>query len=104
MAEDNLSVSALALLALVQDPQQLQLQADKIQHLEFAGEDSMHHGLFQHVGFPMLERIVLGDSDQNDEKLLKPYLQPTLKAFIFHGGPISDAFLENLQVCISYLS
>ncbi len=102
MAEDSLSISALALLAQ-EDPQKLQLHADKIRHLEFYGDDAMHHGLFKHIRFPMLERISLDASDQNNEKLLESYLQPALKDFLFYGGPISDTFLEKLQVCISYL-
>jgi hypothetical protein len=31
----------------------------------------------------MLECIVLDASDQNEEKLLEPYLQPALKEFSF---------------------
>jgi hypothetical protein len=50
MAEDSLSISALAPLAQ-EDPQQLQLHADKIRHLD---------------AMPMLERISLDTSDQND--------------------------------------
>jgi hypothetical protein len=100
MAEDSWSVSDLALLQ--QDPQQLQLRADKIRHLEFDDDDFTHHALFKHIRFPMLERIVLDASDQNDEKLLEPYLQPALKNFIFYGGPISDTFLEKLQVRIFF--
>jgi hypothetical protein len=103
MAEDSWSASTLALLAQ-RDPQQLQLHADNIRRLEFLGDDSKHHGLFKNVRFPTLECIVLDASDQNEEKLLEPYLQPALKEFSFFGGPISDAFLEKLQVCTSYLS
>jgi hypothetical protein len=101
MAEDSLSVSALALLAQ-EDPQQLQLHADKIRELLFYADDAVHHGLFKHTRFPMLECIFLDSSDLNDEKILEPYLQPTLREFLFFGGPISDTFLEKLQVCISY--
>jgi hypothetical protein len=103
MAEDSWSASTLALLAQ-RDPQQLQLHADKIRRLEFLDDDCKHHGLFKNVRFPMLECIVLDASDQNEEKLLEPYLQPALKEFFFFGGPISDAFLEKLQVYTSDLS
>jgi hypothetical protein len=77
--------------------------ADKIRHLEFYCDDVVDHGPFKHTRFPMPVRISLDASDQNDEKLLESYLQPALKDFIFYGGPISDTFLEKLQVCISYL-
>jgi hypothetical protein len=103
MPEVSFSVSGLAWLA-VQCPQQLQLRADKIRHLRFSGSNSRYHRLFTRVRFPVLERVVLDASDENDEKLLEPYLQPALKAFIFYGGLISDAFLEKLQVCVSYVS
>jgi hypothetical protein len=103
MAEDSLSIYALAVLAQ-EDPQKLQLHADKIRHLEFHGDDAMYYGLFKHTRFPMLECISLDASNQKfDEKLLESYLQPALKIFHFHRGPISDTFLEKLQVCISYL-
>ncbi|KAN0087353.1 hypothetical protein V8E54_001041 [Elaphomyces granulatus] len=80
-----------------EDPQQLQLRADKIRHLEFHWDDAMHHQLFKHIRFPILEHISLDTSDQNDEKSLESYLQPALKNFRFYGGPISDTFLEKLQ-------
>ncbi|KAI1655464.1 hypothetical protein F4813DRAFT_391600 [Daldinia decipiens] len=100
MAEDRVSVSTLALLT-EQDPQQLQLRAKSLRCLEFAADDSTHHGAFRDIKFPTLERLVLDASDQNEEHLLKPYLQSALKEFIFFGGPISDRFLETLQACIS---
>ncbi|KAI0846944.1 hypothetical protein F5Y00DRAFT_263966 [Daldinia vernicosa] len=96
MAEDRISVSALALLA-EQDPQQLQLRAKSLRSLEFAAGDSTYHAAFRDTKFQTLERLVLDASDQNEEHLLKPYLQYALKAFIFFGGPISDRFLETLQ-------
>jgi hypothetical protein len=103
MAKDSWSGSDLALLAQ-QGPQQLQLHAEKIRQLELAYDDAVHLVLFKDVRFPMLERVVLDHaSDQIDEKLFEPYLQPALKDFIFYGGPISDAFLEKLQVRISHI-
>jgi hypothetical protein len=94
MEED---ISAVARLAQ-EDPQKLQLHADKIRDLAFYGDDDIHHGIFKHIRFPMLEHISFDSSDLNDEKSLEPYLQPTLKDFHFFGGPISDTFLEKLQV------
>ncbi|KAI0884570.1 uncharacterized protein GGS22DRAFT_163814 [Annulohypoxylon maeteangense] len=96
MAEDNTSISDLALLA-ERDPQQFQLRVEGTRSLEFAGDDSVHHVAFRGSKFPALERLVLDASDQNDEDSLKPYLQPALKEFSFFGGPISDAFLKTLQ-------
>ena len=46
---------------------------------------------------------MLDSSFQNDKKLLEPYLQPALKSFISYGGPISDTFLEKLQVPMQYI-
>jgi len=97
MTEENLSVTALIDLA-EQDSQQLQLHADKIRQLEFIGDDCMHHRLFKDVIFSKLERVVIDASDENEERLLEQYLQPALRAFLFYGGPISDTFLEKLQV------
>ena len=102
LEEERWSASTLALLAQ-NDPEQLQLHAKKIRHLEFDGDCHLHE-LFKYISFPMLERVVLDASDQNDEESLEQYLQPTLKAFIFYGGPISDTFLEKLQVRALYLS
>lgn len=99
MAEDRTSVSTLALLA-EQDPQQLQHRANSLRSLEFIADDSMYHGVFKDIKFPTLERLALDASSQNEEHLLKPYLQPALKAFIFYGGPISENFLVTLQVCL----
>ena len=54
----------------------------------------------------MLESISVDTSDLNEEKLVKRYDISNglriLKEFYFFGGPISDTFLEKLQVCISY--
>ncbi|KAI5865200.1 hypothetical protein GGS23DRAFT_558134 [Durotheca rogersii] len=74
MAETNTSISALALLA-EQDPQQLQLRAESLRSLEFAADDSMHDGAFRGVKFPMLERLVLDASDQNEEPASSPHLR-----------------------------
>lgn len=102
MGGNTLPVSALAALA-EQDPHQLQLHAEKIRELDFAGDDCKHHKSFKGVSFSKLERVVIDASDENEERWLEPYLQPELKAFIFYGGPISDAFLDKLLVSISYL-
>ncbi|KAI1084545.1 hypothetical protein F5B20DRAFT_522096 [Whalleya microplaca] len=96
MAQDSPTVSTLASIA-EREPQNLQLHTDNIRHLEFAGDDSIHHGLFKDSSFPKLEKLVLDASDSNDETSLKPYLQSSLKCLHFYGGPISDVFLETLQ-------
>ena len=98
MAKADVSVPTLALLA-EQDLQQLQHRAESLRSLEFAADDAMHHGAFRGIKFPVLERLVLDASDQNEEEFLMPYLQSALKEFLFYGGPISDRFLETLQVC-----
>ncbi|KAI1371606.1 hypothetical protein F4677DRAFT_304878 [Hypoxylon crocopeplum] len=93
---DSPSVSALAVIA-EREPQSLQLHADKVIHLEFFAEDSVHHKLFRNLRFPNLESLELDASDDNDDAALEPYLQPQLNCLLFYGGPISDAFLEKLQ-------
>ena len=98
MAKADIAVPTLALLA-EQDPQQLQHRAENLRSLEFAADDAAHHGAFRGIKFPVLERLVLDASDQNEEGSLMPYLQSALKEFLFYGGPISDRFLETLQVC-----
>ena len=102
LEEERWSASTLALLAQ-NDPEQLQLHAKNIRHLEFDGDCHLHE-LFKYISFPILERVVLDTSYQNNEESLEPYLQPTLKGFIFYGGPISDTFLEKLQVHPPFLS
>ncbi|KAI1101128.1 hypothetical protein F4804DRAFT_21741 [Jackrogersella minutella] len=96
MAEDRPSVSTLARIA-AKDPENLQLHADKIVHLEFLAGESAHHILFREVKFPNLETLVLDASDLNDDESIEPYLQPSLTRLIFYGGPISDVSLEKLQ-------
>ena len=73
MAKDDISVPTLALLAK-QDPQQLQHRAESLRSLEFAADDAAHHGAFRGIKFPVLERLVLDASDQNEEESLMPYL------------------------------
>ena len=99
MLDDNLSVTALAAIA-EQDPAQLQHHANKIRELDIAGDECIHQRLFKDVTFPVLERVAIDSWDGNEDRLLEPYLQSNLKSFRFFGGPITDGFLQKLQVGI----
>ena len=96
MAEARTLVPTLVALA-EQGHQNLESYASQVRVLEFAGDDCDKHELFQDIDFSNLERVEIDASDKNEEHLLTPYLQPSLKAFFFYGGPISDNFLDKLQ-------
>jgi hypothetical protein len=96
MEESPPTVTPSALLEY--GPEQLQQQADSTRHLEILVDDCKHHALFHGVQFRQLESVSIDASeDNNNARLLEPYLQPSLKSFQFYGGMLSDGFLEKLR-------
>ena len=82
----------------LQDKSRIGLYTSKVESLDFAGDDCQHHALFIGASFPRLAGITIDASDENHEKVLLQYLQSQLRRFDFFGGPISDAFLIEIQV------
>ena len=87
-----------ALVAVHEQSDRLDYYAQKVKRLDFAGDDNSYHHLFVNTSFPRLEEISLDSSDDNSEDVLLQYLQPRLRQLEFYGGPISDAFLMQIQV------
>ncbi|KAI8965494.1 hypothetical protein F5Y11DRAFT_312483 [Daldinia sp. FL1419] len=102
MLDEKPAITDLASFAKT-EPKNVQAYIDRVTSLEFFADDASHHGLFRGLKFPNLEAIWLDASDDNDSASLEPYLQPKLKRFVFYGGPISDAFLQKLQVSCPFL-
>lgn len=87
-----------ALVAVHERSDRLNFYAGKVKSLDFAHDDSSYHRLFVNTSFPRLADISIDSSDDNREDVLLQYLQPRLRRFDFYGGPISDAFLMQIQV------
>lgn len=71
--------------------------AQKVESLEFAGDDCQCHSLFVGAQFGRLASINIDHSDDNREELLFQYLQPRLRRFHFYGGRITNGFLMEIQ-------
>lgn len=89
-------VSALA--AVHERSDRLDFYAQKVKSLDFADDDCSYHPFFVNTSFPRLAHISIDSSDANCEDVLLQYLQPRLRRFHLYGGPISDAFLMQIQV------
>ncbi len=80
-----------ALVALV-DKDRLQIYTNKIRSLILHTGDRQHYALLSSVQFPRSTKLLMDDSDFNDERHLRHYLQPSLRHLSMGGGHVSMLF------------
>lgn len=81
-----------------------QYYAIKVRELNFDNDHQEFHATFKFLGFPGLRRLgnISFWRDHGAKPSLEQYIQPSLEAFVFHGG-VLDNVLSPLQTSCSRL-